>query len=149
MGIFDDIGRKVSKSSQNVINKTKDMASVSSLNSQITELEKAIKSFFIQLGEKYYEKFGDSPDEELLQLCSSITESKEKIKECRQEIIKIKKIRICPKCGAECDDSLSFCGACGTELPKPESQGKKFCTNCGHEISTQATFCPQCGNKIN
>lgn len=148
MGLFDDLSKKIGQTSQNLISKANEMVDITKLNSQIAEEGNAIKGLLQQLGEKYYEKYDISQDEELGQICTTIKEKEEKIASLRQQVLEAKSIRNCPSCGAACEKDMMFCSACGTELPKSQKQmDKKFCVNCGQQIAADATFCPHCGTK--
>lgn len=58
----------------------------------------------------------------------------------------------CPKCGAQNNASMKFCGCCGNKLVatvicsycgKEVPDGMKFCGNCGKSLSESK--CPSCG----
>jgi len=147
MPLIGDIGKKISQSASDSAKKTRIFMEVSKLNSQITDEQKTIASFNTQIGEKYYALFGTNPQEEFAQLCEYITASNQKIASIEAEIKRVRNVRVCPKCGAECDASLLFCGSCGEALPKVETDGKKFCENCGKQLSATATFCNECGTR--
>lgn len=53
---------------------------------------------------------------------------------------------ICPNCGIELSNGVSFCRECGYKLPK-EPQ-KLFCRECGNELEPNSKFCSSCGVKI-
>lgn len=53
---------------------------------------------------------------------------------------------ICPNCGIELSNGVSFCRECGYKLPK-EPQ-KLFCRECGAELEPNAKFCSTCGAKV-
>ena len=151
MGFFDGIGRKISQTGQNIVNKANEVADVSKYNSQIADEEKNIKGYINQLGQAYYERYGQTPHEGMEPLCNAINASRDRIAEIKKQILSTKKIKTCPNCGAECDSSLAFCGSCGAELPKEEEQGQapamKYCSKCGKQIAADAVFCPFCGSR--
>ena len=47
---------------------------------------------------------------------------------------------VCPKCGAELEMGMKFCGECGTPIPQV-----KKCINCGTELPFKMKFCFECG----
>lgn len=58
----------------------------------------------------------------------------------------------CPKCGAQNNATMKFCGSCGSKLAttivcphcgKEVPEGMKFCGECGKPLS--ASKCPSCG----
>lgn len=155
MGFLDGIGKKITQTSQNIINKASEVADVSKLNSQISDEEKNIRAYTAQLGQAYYERYGSSAHEGMEALCNAITESRNRIAELNKQILAAKKIKTCPNCGAVCDANLAFCGSCGAALPKDEppapapaeGTGMKYCSKCGKQIAADAAFCPFCGNR--
>lgn len=49
----------------------------------------------------------------------------------------------CPKCGAQNDPSMKFCGSCGSKLA-----ATVFCPHCGKEIPAGMKFCGECGRPL-
>lgn len=47
---------------------------------------------------------------------------------------------ICPKCGAQNDAAMKFCGSCGSKLSET-----MICPHCGKEIPEGSKFCGECG----
>lgn len=158
MGIFDDFGKKISQTSQNLINKANDLADQTKLNSQINEQNKLIQNLYASLGQSYYSYHKDAPAQEVAQICGEITAAMERIEALQQQVNAVRKVTVCPNCGAEAPEGSAFCGRCGTAIPKPEpipqpeaaptAQGEsRFCSKCGYELPANAVFCPKCGNK--
>ena len=116
MSVFNEIGQKISNSSQLVAKKTKNLTEVARHNILISEENKKIEQLFGKLGQEYYNKFGASPDGELDEVCSEIRDCFTKIESYSEEIKKIQSARICPSCGAECPSDIAFCGNCGKKL---------------------------------
>ena len=50
---------------------------------------------------------------------------------------------ICNKCGAENDDGIKYCSACGNRL-----DGKKECPFCHAEIKETSVYCENCGKRV-
>ncbi|MFA5524152.1 MAG: zinc ribbon domain-containing protein [Tissierellales bacterium] len=158
MAIFSEIGKKITQTTQSALKSTKDLADISSLNSQISDEEKLLNSFYKQIGEKYYELYRESKDESFEALCSSITEGMDKIVNLKYEVQRIKGIKNCSGCGAEIPMDTIFCGTCGydtrgdftiesTEESKAATEAKK-CTNCNNEVAIELAFCTNCGQKL-
>lgn len=147
MGLFDNFGKKITQSSQDAVQKAKNFADVTKLNSQINDEKKAIVNFYKQVGEKYYSLYGTDPQEEFKQLCEFITAKNNKIAQLETEIRRIQNVNTCPKCGNVCSDTLLFCSSCGESLPK-ERSNKLICNECGTELSITAVFCTNCGKKV-
>jgi len=117
MGLFDEIGKKITQSGQETVKKAKSIAETAKINSQISDEQKTLATFYAQIGEKYYSLFKDAPAEELSQLCDRVTACIIRIAELQTEIQLLKNTRLCPKCGAVCAINVQFCSSCGAQLP--------------------------------
>lgn len=147
MGFFDNIGKSISRTSQSFISKAGDLADASKLNAQISDEEEKVQKLYIEMGERYYRSHKDDENSELSLLCQSVSNCLGKIEALKVQLSSIKKVKTCPKCGAECSSSTAYCSVCGTELPKIEDKPVKYCSKCGKSIAVDAAFCPFCGNK--
>jgi uncharacterized membrane protein YvbJ len=151
MAFFEDIGKKVSQTGQDAIKKTKIMAETSKINSQISAEKRSISENYSQLGEKYFELFGENPDENLAVFITAIKEAQLKIEDFEEQINKLRGIECCPSCGAEIKDGALFCTGCGAKLepsPPPAAvPSVKVCTNCGSQLADGVLFCSTCGTK--
>ncbi len=170
MAFFERFGEKLSSAGKDMAKKTKELADVTKLNMQIGNEEDNIKSKYIEIGKLYYDLFSSTPDERLAPLCSSITESLNKISTYKEQIQSIKGVKKCAKCGAEIADSASFCSVCGNkasseEEKEPEEANDETkegpdeetvavedipaptCPNCNEQIDKDAAFCSKCGQK--
>lgn len=145
MGLFNDFGKRIGQTSQSILNKANQMSDMSKINGRISEEEKSITLFYQQLGEEYYKKYM-LEENEFSAWCHKISESQAKISELKVQLAAIKKIKICQKCGAECDSNTLFCGSCGTAFPVEQEKGTVVC-ECGQTIKSDAAFCPFCGKK--
>ncbi len=152
MAFFEDLGKKVSQTSQDAIKKTKAMAETARINSQISAENKTVWDSFTKLGQRYFELFGENPDDSLAEYVAAIRDSRQKIEEYEEQITKLKGLTRCPNCGAEMRDAAVFCTACGTKLPEPPPEEElptagNICKSCGKELGDDAVFCPGCGTK--
>ncbi len=166
MAFFEKFGEKISSAGKDVAKKTKELADVTKLNMQIGSEEDNIKNNYVEIGKLYYGLFSSSPDERLAPLCSSITESLNKINTYKEQIQTIKGIKKCPKCGAEIADSALFCSVCGNKTSSEEEKEPEeaktetkeeapvveetpsSCPACNEPIDKNAAFCSKCGQKI-
>ena len=164
MAFFDDISKKISKATQTVAQKTKDVTGVAKLNLSILEEEKKINKTYAEIGKLYVEKFADTADESLVELIATVKGAEDKISEYKEQIKEIKGVMVCEKCGAEVAANTAFCTACGNAMPVKESQteaeqsetqqpeaeqsAKKVCAICGVENEATSNFCIACGTKL-
>lgn len=154
MAIFGDISKKISATSQNVVQKAKGMADITGLKGQISDEQKKIEKYYQNLGKLYYDLKQGEPDPELQELVALIKNSYYKIEEINAAIISIENIKTCPVCGTPLEDDMIFCVGCGARIEKPEGTAEnssapetKFCINCGNRIPKAASFCTKCGTK--
>jgi len=158
MPLFDEIGKKISQTTQSALKGTKDFADIARLNSQIAEEQKLCNSFYMQIGQKYYEMHKGDGDDDFGGLCASITDSIAKIADLQNGIQEIRGIKKCQGCGAEIPASSTFCGTCGhdTRLPGAEGEGApaavepagRKCPGCGADVAEGVSFCTGCGCKL-
>lgn len=152
MAFFEDIGKKVSQTSQDAIKKTKALAETTKINGLISAEKRVIAENYGKIGEKYYELFSDSPEESLAVFIAAIKEANQQIEEYEDQIKKLKGIDSCPNCGAPAKEGALFCTSCGTKLETPPAEEKveltiRVCGNCGSQVAEGALFCSECGTK--
>lgn len=153
MAFFDDLGKKISSTSQNVMSKAKELVDISGLKSQISEEEKKINKYYSSLGKLYYDTQKENPTLELSELVGMIQASFNHIDELQLAITEIENANKCPNCGAVVEDDMLFCINCGAKLeknepqPEAEAQPVRYCINCGTQIQADALFCMNCGAK--
>lgn len=149
MGFFDDLGKTISSTSQNVKNKSKGFVDITRLKSQISDEEKKINNYYSNLGKLYYDTQKDNPAPELAELVAMLNASFAHIDELREAITNIENTKTCPNCGTPIDDEMVFCIGCGAKIDHSQQQSKsiRFCMNCGAPMDDDAIFCMQCGAK--
>lgn len=168
MGFFDEIGKKISETASSSARKTKEFVEISKLNAQVSDEKHGIADLFMKIGEQYYNNNAANPKPEFELLFQEVARRNQHIIELQDSIQKVRNVRACPNCGAECAPEVSFCSSCGTALPTaapadpllPRSPAEapaspvetppapKACAQCGTELSADAVFCTNCGNKI-
>ena len=67
----------------------------------------------------------------------------EELERLRRDVQKLRKVMICPGCGAKLTCFGAFCPVCGAELVK-----RHVCPNCGAALDPGANFCVNCGNRM-
>lgn len=157
MAFFDDLGKKISQAGQTTMQKTREMADVARINSQISDEEKRINDMYLQIGKQYVELHASDCEEAFQGMIQTITDSENKIKEYKVQIQDIKGVIRCPKCGAEVPKGALFCSACGEKMQEEqpvqeeasatEPAEEKKCSNCGAVLAEGAVFCSECGTK--
>lgn len=174
MDFFENLSKKATEAGSKALEMTKGFSDTAVFKSTISTEEKNIKSMYYQIGELYFSTHKQDYEEPFGSMIQSIRSSKEKIKECKEQIRIIKDIHYCENCGAEVPNSSYYCSACGmvTKQYQPNTvnpyiqcpqcgslveNGLKFCTSCGAPVTTEATPspatantvpCPQCGSPV-
>jgi len=90
MGFFDDLGKKLSDASQDVMQKGKEMADTAKFNSQIHDEEKKISAVYSKIGKKYFEVFENAPSEEFKAFIDEIHAAQAKIAEIQEKLNALK-----------------------------------------------------------
>ncbi len=153
MAFLDDLGKKISKTGQSAIQKTKDMAEVAKYNSMISDEEKSINNNYYQIGKLYISLHSTDSEEEFKGMIDSIRNSESKIVEYREQIKLIKGVVRCEKCGSEVSINSAFCNSCGAPMPKrvPEEtidSNLIKCEKCGKYVKKGLRFCTSCGTPM-
>lgn len=143
------IGTSIAAKGRELMKNAKAASETSSLNNIIKAEKIKIDTNFKMMGKLYFDKYGDSPDEEFSGAINSIKASMEKIDETNNEIEKIRRRNCCPNCGNRFKSDAIFCSKCGTKVREEEKEPVVIiCQNCGHKLEEDALFCDSCGIKV-
>lgn len=151
MAFFDNIGKKLSQTGQMAVQKTKEMADVAKLNSNISDEEKKISNAFYQIGQLYVDLHSDDFESDFEALITQLKESQNNVEVLKKEIQDIKGVKRCSTCGAEIPNNATFCSSCGTAVTQQKAVDAANlikCTNCGKMIEKGMRFCTFCGNEV-
>ena len=161
MGIFNDLGKNISKGYNTISSASKETAEQLKLKSEISELEKEKEAKFQILGQMFYsykQYGGDEPDYQ--PIISEIADRDSQIAERNNRITQLKNLVKCPNCGHSIEPNQRFCPSCGYDLQAPKMQpvpenvqtqdtsNKAKCPNCGQIIEPGMKFCRRCGTKL-
>ena len=151
MAFFDQLGQKLTQTSQDAVKKTKDMAEVVRLNSAIADEGKKIEAAYREIGRLYFEHLSDSGDPILQPSIAEIKRALAAIQEMKDTISGLKGVRSCPSCGAELPIDAVFCTSCGVKMPEPPVSpppAGPVCPACGAPAAEDMIFCTNCGTKL-
>ena len=155
MAFLDALNDKISKLSQDAIQKTKDMSDSVKISNAIREEENQQNILYQKIGELYYHDCKDAAQGDFLVWCQQITESKNRVAEWKSRLQTIKGVSICPNCHSEVPVNSVFCNNCGAKMPQATVQTEdqtvksgKICKNCGMPIPEGHVFCTNCGTKV-
>lgn len=155
MAFFDDLGKKISQAGQTAVQKTKDMTDIAKINSAISDEEKNINNVYRQIGKIYVAKYSSDCAPELAGMVKSVKEAEARVAAYRKQILDIKGVMCCEKCGAEIASNVAFCSFCGAPAPKivtPDAPTPEMntvrCPGCGQAVAPGMKFCTTCGQPI-
>ena len=114
---FKDVGTTISNAADKAITKVDTTIDVAKLKKEIQEKQKEVYTVYCDLGKTIIEN-GVSDD-----LAEIIAMSKEKIALINSEIEELEKTRrekdgtcLCPSCGTELLNTVTFCSSCGAKI---------------------------------
>ncbi len=151
MAFFEDLGKKITQTSQEVMQKTKDFTDVAKLNSALSDEESRVNNIYCQIGQLYASLHGQDNDVEFIELLTELNDANKKIENIKQEIQDIKGVKRCNICGAEIQKNSAFCSSCGSAVPqeiKLSYEGYNTCLCCGNKIAEDVRFCTFCGTPV-
>lgn len=124
MDFFDKLGKKVSDTYNSASEKTGKLARETKLRMMISETRENQKQLFENLGQEFYKKFLNRRDEEVaigfIEGFKEIDKSEEVIKDYENEILTLKGLQNCPKCGEPFNINFDFCPKCGYKHEEEE-----------------------------
>lgn len=174
MAFWSDLGKKISDTTQSVVEKTKTSTDIMRLNGLISDEERNVQRIYAEIGRKYMELHGADGDPDFAGLMQEYQTSKAKMEEYRSQIRRNKHLLICAGCGAEIPETVLYCTRCGAENPvgkrlaeeqrqreeaeraareadlqaaavPPTEPQPEFCARCGQPRTAGAMFCTFCG----
>lgn len=149
MSYFEKIGNSISSKSKEIASKAKAFSETNSLNNMVKAEQNKIDANFRIIGKLYYEKFGNSPDEDFAEAVEAVNNSRCEIDKINEQIKKIKSRNCCANCGAPFKNDAVFCSKCGERVKQEvEEKPEIKCLNCGNVLEDDAVFCDSCGTKV-
>lgn len=94
--LFDDLGKRISETADEVVKRTGDAVEVQRIKAEIRTLKRSNERDYIDIGKMIYEKFqtGEVVDESFIGFCEEIETRDEKIEEYNDEINRIKEMKV-------------------------------------------------------
>lgn len=163
MAFLDTIGKKITVTGQDTVQKAKDMADTVKLTSRIGELNKNISLAHSEIGKMVAEMYNGVSMEELTEKTEQVESDAQKIilgkvvsvkvlereiSDIQEQIKMLKGVTRCPSCNEEVSIDALFCSKCGLKLEKESLISGKKCEKCGAVVPEDAEFCINCGNKL-
>lgn len=122
---FSKLTTKISDTTKDVTQKTKDVVEMSRLKGQISSEENNIEEAYMAIGKIFFEQNAGEVSEKYVPFFNTINEANAKIAQYKDELIMLKGSYNCPTCGAEVSVSDAFCAGCGAKLEPPVAEASK------------------------
>ncbi len=123
MDFFNKLGKKASETYQVTKEKTVKFSEEMKLKGRMNEAKNKITNLYEEVGEHVYHQFKTNTEEgkeEILVKCEEISAQFDVISKIESDILALKEVKKCVKCGAEINKKDDFCSKCGKEQPKVE-----------------------------
>ncbi len=118
MDIFNKIGETITSTGKDIAKKAKDIVDVNTVKANISEQKKMIRKSYERIGEAYYKEHVDMGEHAYEIEFEIIGEASAKLKELYEQLNTLRKVCVCPACGATLPDDSEFCNKCGIKLQK-------------------------------
>lgn len=172
MDFFNKMGETITSKSKDVARKAKDITEIAKLSGQIGAKEAGLNEVFQEIGRMVYEQKSEWFNQKLSEKCSEADTMFMEIERLKKEVLELKGMKQCPKCGEEVDEEAVFCPKCGAQMPVPEpvkeeeaqaqqaqetaenaeketkAEEGPVCPGCGKHADPENLFCPGCGAKL-
>lgn len=169
MAIFDKFVKAVNETSQSALQRGREMAEVSKVNSKIAEERSALYQCYYSLGEYYYQNCRQEDRQEFQPFVEAITNHLQQMEQLEKELQSLKGLISCPGCGRSIPKNTVFCSFCGKKAVTHNvslckgcgavaPEGTAFCTRCGMQMETiysdavvpeaDSSICVECGEKL-
>lgn len=145
MSFWEEFGQRITKESQKALQRTRDLASVVTINADISDSKRKINDLYQELGQLVVNEAFAGVTADQLQSALSDENADETVREIRltnwqeiyskvmfirseEEVIALNESKIselksesrCPYCGKTVTKGMSFCPECGRKLEQPE-----------------------------
>ena len=146
MSFWEEFGQRITKESQRALQRTRDLASVVTINADISDSKRKINDLYQELGQLVVNEAFAGVTADQLQSALSDENADETAREIKltnwqeiyskvmfirseEEVIAINESKInelksesrCPDCGKIVSKGMSFCPECGRKLEQPEA----------------------------
>lgn len=154
MPFIDEMYKKISTTGQEALKKARGFADVTSINVQLSKVNKELDAKYAELGKKTYALNPEMLPDEFSGLFADISSLLEQIQALNQQIQVLKNVRTCSVCGKQNDSESAFCVHCGAKMPELEVEqaatgNSLFCPSCGARLNSDSKFCLMCGQSLN
>ena len=119
MDFLNKAKEKITKTSNDVAKKAKDLTGLAKMNNQVSANENTIKATYAEIGKYVYENQREDAPAEIAEWIAEIDAAMAEIETIKAEILKMKGNVKCESCEKEVAESYPFCPYCGNKMPEP------------------------------
>ena len=146
---FEELGKKLSQTGQEAIEKTKQFTEISKLAGKLLDEEEQLEKLYANLGRTYFQINEKDPEAIYQDIFRAIEGSLENIKYQQKVINELKGLKACESCHKEVAEEATFCSHCGYQLStEKEGQVYRICIQCGTVSTGEETECLNCQNTL-
>ena len=115
---LEELGQMLSGAAEAVGSKAEEAVKITKIKRDIHTLKSANAQDFQEIGKLIYNRYLDDEvlDPEIMDICDTISDREEKIKERRKDLSNIRGEKLCPVCGKYYSDDMVFCPYCGERV---------------------------------
>lgn len=115
MDIINELKEGITKTTKTAVKKSNEFVECTRMNFAISDLEESIDTKLQRIGQIVYDARRNDTDlsEEITTLCDQIDRDHEEIERLQENIIRIKKQKVCRQCGQKIASGSHYCPNCG------------------------------------
>ena len=119
MATIENIKGTIAKASKTAVKKTKDIAGMAKLTTEIEETRKLIREVHIEIGKKYCELYDENTAEaDFAVSVATVQNLTERLEALRKERLALRGLKMCDNCKKGSKEAFEFCPYCGTKFPE-------------------------------
>ncbi len=123
MNFFDKLGKKANETYQATKERATTLTEEIKIKSKISDTNDKIDGLYNEIGKFVYNELKEGRDasrELVTEKCNEISALNDELEKLRADLLALKNIKKCVKCGRELELKAEFCSNCGEKQPKIE-----------------------------
>ena len=149
MAFFENLGDQISAFGKKSYGKAKDLSESARLSAMVSEEERTVSDIYYQIGKLYASNHKADYEACFAELFARLAKSEDNIQRYKQQIMDLRGVQRCDRCGTEVPKGSQFCSACGAPFKPFVPAGCTLCPKCGAAVKNGMNFCTACGHPMN
>lgn len=118
MKFWDDVTKTASEAANYTVKKAEEFTSAAKIKHRLHLAETKLACTFEGIGRLYYNAVmrGEKNTEAISSLMADVEEINIEIEDCKAQLADLKRMRVCPACGASVPADSAFCNKCGAKV---------------------------------